>query len=795
MVYRAERRAGLRESAVERSVVSRMNRDVYRENLEAAHAAKEQVAANQSATPEEREAAELDVEFAQDALKTFELRHDYTGALKKERFNELLDQTVAERDPARRDSVFEIRPRDLETHLLSVKMGELDRLNKLGHDMGDEGLTYTFDAVQAKIEEILRETMPEDAMRARAYDIGRVDTNFMVILRSVPPETAARIREAINDERGIDISDAVANRPAEHPEWKDAIPITASSVSLAEAMNALNDVVKEGTVEFGIRDEKALLAAALDIAQAKNDALMTRRRIERITEKLEAEKPDEAERLYGEFLGKYLKTEFGDYGSFVRSYAEKTKDGTWESTVRDASVNQAMSFLREKRGKEEDARRAIGDVVIKTVLDRIEGMGARTEAAETKLTGRDEQAAAIYVPARKTRGAEAIAALEAEAERAKTDTAPNADRKARNAAQMLDKERALRDPHTGLYGRGEFFRSLDAAFREDRPMTVVSIDMAFLKYFDMEGGKKTGDEAIAKAAEILDRVAAEASARGVAVEAYRTGGDEFAMSAATSDPEFIRSILESVQRTAVESGYIPPQEAKRSGYGAERLQFNLGTRSADGRAAFRSFLEESGIRVDAPAGSPEELELLKDLQVRLADKQTEIQKAFNRFQFLLERRASIDVEAADATPEERAQLDREYDTLVAYSSKALFGEPARLKAWNERRARGELDDAALDREVFEFIRSKFDLLNREEHEFRTNLDLRIELEVVRSYYESRVSDLEREIAALDRSNAEHRGTIAQLEERVKSMQGEVQAIVDLRSKIRGTETPVRDAAE
>src|SRR5574337_1374330 len=96
--------------------------------------------------------------------------------------------------------------------------------------------------------------------------------------------------------------------------------------------------------------------------------------------------------------------------------------------------------------------------------------------------------------------------LAASAEESARPCAANPDdvdacQQAEIAKLNLEIESAWRDSLTGLEQRGRLFENLEAGLDGGESVSMVFIDMAFLKYFDKEGGAETGNLAIQKTAE------------------------------------------------------------------------------------------------------------------------------------------------------------------------------------------------------------------------------------------------------------------------------------------------------
>ncbi len=249
----------------------------------------------------------------------------------------------------------------------------------------------------------------------------------------------------------------------------------------------------------------------------------------------------------------------------------------------------------------------------------------------------------------------------------------------------LKLEAFRRDTLTGLPGRGMYYQETEDALRIGRPISVLSIDMAFLKYFDREGGKKTGDLAIKTASRILEAVAEQYADWGV--KAYRVGGDEFAMSIAGTNEAQIKQVIQTIRDLSEQVGSIPSQGGGTVRYIPESLQFNIGV---------------SQRTMDQP--HPKNLREAQDESNRItneADARVKVDKRVNRMVFLLKKLTEIE----PSDPADRARTRAGKESLMAYSEKAIFGEAGRnqLLKWAEAYQKGDLDSAQLQEELVQFI--------------------------------------------------------------------------------------------
>ncbi|MCI0479026.1 diguanylate cyclase, partial [Candidatus Uhrbacteria bacterium] len=387
------------------------------------------------------------------------------------------------------------------------------------------------------------------------------------------------------------------------------------------------------------------------------------------------------------------------------------------------------------------------------------------------VRGTDDPDLAFVEPG-PTRGLKDIKTARLAAEAAEADRVVGARQAAEaDLAQVaFGIERAKRDGRTGLFQRGMYFETMESALREGKPVTTVAIDMAFLKYFDKEGGAGAGDLAIKKAADILDTLAAKSSADGVKVEAYRLGGDEFAFTVVGGDERTVTTLLEDLDDAAEHAGRIPARKGATETYRPEALQFNLGIRSAKDAAALRAELEGMDIPLEK-AGTPEEWNELAEYQMRMADKEVEIHKAVNRVVFLVKR--LVDVGNDPEHPSVRS--------LLSYSSKAVFGDTASLIGFAERMSSEPAGMAALMGDIHRFVGRHLDEKHADAASYGASMDRRLEDAVRLRFYKQRIDELEQKIEELE---VERKSDTAAAQAAV----AELQALRDLRSRISGPPT-------
>jgi len=721
---------------------------------------------------------QLRAEIAGKRVEIFLREHDATGGWKGERLWRDLAKDMREMSWERdAEGMLPKTAEDERTHLLMVHMGELDRLNASGdHSLGDQGLRLTAERIESLVREVLsRDPANKDERRlADAYDVYRYSGNdFVVNLRDVDPSSAEEIRRRLSQE-AIDLS---VVRPGEEP-----IPVAASRISRADGLDLLNRV-DERPEDVGLDPKRVLIQAMIEKAQTLNDIdkveMRTQRMVEKIREAGEDPSRESAARdLYDKFLRKSLgdvfkvegATEPAEYDAFRRLLTEKRAldvpaSTEWTHLVAERALDGAFESLRSRRAVGRSIELKLAAQVSKDVLSRDERFGIVTGGDDLPPSSPD------FAPPQDTSGKKRLAELESIARQAEKET-PGVS--AELARTEYDLEKSKRDDRTGLYGRGVFFETMETALEHNRSISTIAIDMAFLKYFDKEGGPETGNLAIRKAAEILDSVSASFAGSGFDVEAFRVGGDEFALTIVGGDEKSVGKVVAALQEAQRSAGRVPGTTGASPRYRSEGLQFNYGVRFADTADAFRLELEAAGI----PTKSPEEEDAsnaLAEYLVRLADKEVEIQKGVNRFMLLLNRT----LQGGEGS---------NLEVLKAYSQKAIFGSAgeAKLSELAEMVRTSPERIVAMGRargEALTFVISQIDKRNAEINHFEMSLDRRLEDAVRIRFFEQRIDELEEEVRMLEARLESEASGKQNLRQAVEAAEEEKRAIVQLRERM------------
>jgi GGDEF domain-containing protein len=542
--------------------------------------------------------------------------------------------------------------------------------------------------------------------------------------------------------------------------------------------------LEEKPESAGLTDEGILIDAMREKLQTLSDVAKIESRTLHMVEKIrEAGKDQNAEARVKEFYETFIKksigsvfrvdpsTESAEYVAFRNLLEDKRAFDVpppeeWTHFLAERALDGAFEQLKARRAVGRKIEIDLARMVADEVLNRQEEFGRDvfTEQTPSSLRG--------FVEPGDTKGKEILNEKKKIAEQqAKKDTSDPITGEESEGAQLdYQIELAKRNEQTGLNGRGVYFETMEAGFESGRSVTTVAIDMAFLKYFDKEGGPKTGNMAILKTADILDKIAIEQTKDGIEVAAYRTGGDEFALTIIGASDEAVRKIVESVRDAARNAGRIPPSPGAKATYSPEVLQFNFGIRRTESVAALKEELSKAGIELPENASAG----VAADYLQRLADKEIDIQKGVDRILFLLTRKFE----------EIQTGEKRNYEQLAGYSQKAIFKEdgnefiaklvaeftkPKKDEDGNEIPKNIEEEIKNMKEEVVMFVLDEIKKKSADKKHLGAELDRLIEDAVKIQYLENRIGELEYVIRDLRMSNLHSSSALLAAEEELSSI--------------------------
>ncbi len=735
---------------------------------------------------EELPKAMRSVEIAKKRIELFNAQHDNTGVWKGEYFGRDLrksfDAGGFEPGP---DGKVPGSPEDINTHFILVNMGELDRINTLGdHTSGDKALTATARAIEGRISKRLAETLGSQVDVSSYYDIYRTAGNdFSVRLKNVPAALAHEITLLLSG--SVDLADAVPGQ--------EAAPVEASMISQSEIVSVLNGLAPEERERFsklsvGERSGAAI-GAVKEFLQQQNDIQKVESRFNRLAEKIRSGAPDAAD-FYDKFQKKalegLLKREGDPTVLPFATVTERLRELGALDNSEDWRESRTRLAKQEARRQASDRRRSARN------LDKTLADAAAKLRLEVPLTQDDVTAGALpesanpeaFTPPQDTRGQLRIRELETIYETAQTQSPAEAE-----LAQLnLEIEKANRDTLTGLNTRGRLFKQLETGMASGKAMTAMYIDMAFLKYFDKEGGSETGNIAIRKAGELLDTLAADLQKQMIAetgeadlvVEAYRIGGDEFSLAVTGGGADTAARLSRLLRDREKASGAIPLQGEKALGaFYSQKLSFNFGTMGPLTETALRDLLKQNGIPLKAE-DDPKAREELAEYALKFADKQLEYQKGFNRILLLVREKLNGELSGDSG----------KFDQLQKYSEKALFGEDGK-KLVEEIAAKLKADpEASVQEQVMQFVVDKIRVKSENASKHSEALDRAIDERVRELYFDQQIRGMQELIKSLERqlvesstANKALSGENETLKMQIKALEQEVQTVAGLREKI------------
>ncbi len=707
--------------------------------------------------------AERRFENARLRKEIFIWEHDSTGAWKGDRLG--------------RD-ILEMTARTEKGSMFVVNMGELDRLNDVSHAFGDAALTELRKRISAELATALGEEGGDG--RVKIYRIASND--FAVTLEGIDdPELVRRVTADLE------------THPIEPAPGVEGAPIAVSAVSFDHAREIFNRLPTKGE-----RDPREFVSCVREVGQLFSDFEKTRRRVGRLAEKI-GENDPAAEELYTKYLQKTVgglfreksaagSQSFSEFAESLRARGgtDPTREAEWESAIFDAAREDALRqfYARstEKRGfaaavlefaEQEFERRADAEQkrVSKDFRRGFESAPTSERLAEARpesLAEFDKLLASRDQGFGPTEGETLLAQKRAEIA-ALEPQGPSLDLE--NCELELRLLIAQRDGRIGLGLRGLYFERLKDRVAENKPTSVIAIDMAFLKFFDRDGGTKTGDRAILAAGRILDAVARSCREKhpNLEIDAYRKGGDEFAVLVGSADPKVVEDVQKLIRLKTLDLGPIPADDGGTGGYLPTELQFNFGVARAETPKAEKS--------VDVSA---DELD-------QLADGAISSDKALNRYVFLVLKRVRA---ALIKDPDARRVQEAYIKNLTERSEKALLAGSApvlelatRLLAQKDEilKSGAPVDEAA--RAIIDLVRNAIGKEKADQEAFGKAAEEAFAHQLEVALLHVHVEELIRRLESERERSTDLERTISELRAAVVAATVEKEKIVDLRQRI------------
>ena len=685
------------------------------------------------------------------AVELYKEEHDNAGAFKFKRFERRMIEVFEKAGKGEGEEA--ALPKELaKKRYIFVGVNELDRLNKEGHGQaaGDAGLAAAIKTIDAVCLERL------GAERAGAKNVFRYGGNeFCIELDNVTDEEMKVVLASLVNAK-LDMSEYAAIEPS---------PLSVANVDLHEAfemmlqVDAVRALAPDNSLDLAVETVSALRRAAdftLEVAKFVG-------RIDRAVEKVERARSGEkaweaAEIFFNNYLRKSLEGTALDSLAAVRDACDKPG---FREVVELMAVNAARARFAEDRMFVEYEDHLV-NVRLLAISKELEA-----EAGERphQTIDRDEKIAVIP---RTTKG---LALLESAREKMEASRGTRWERAERLAYSI---EAAQRDHGTGLLERGRFYGDWNAQVKEARESgaeaSVIFVDMGFLKYFNDAGGHNVGNAALRQAADLLERAFDEA---GVVGEAYRYGGDEFAVrveGGRTEAQKFVLKLHELNEKT----GRMPDIAALREQTGDKRLVgdsrfdyaptklvFNAGIAEfEDFRLVLHDLRESGELDKLLSVRKISESMFCAELMVKLADASVGYEKAAERFATLLA------LMKAPAYKDHDSPYHARVESIVRYSQKAIFGGQGGDALLRSLAARGDASDSEEVREEIDaFISDRMEKVSQIVGAEKELTDKLIELHTVRNRL---LNEVERLAGELGDEHERVRGLRLRLDEAEKA---------------------------
>lgn len=704
------------------------------------------------------------VKNAELKLDIFRSERDNTGTFKLKKFGKELAGLF---EPDEMDRIgIEVSPDgrlNPAEHLANrrvvfVDMLELDRFNKEGggHDAGDEGLNATASLIG------------EVAQKFGAYEVFRSGGNqFMLELEDVDDESYEKLLKELEEQQ---------------PSIGKGIEPAPLVVHGVDFRNVVEDVDRL-QAELGTREKLAtpeelsreVMEVLLRSAEWGSEVKKFVSRAERVKEKLEND-PGAAE----EFYNNYIKKTFQETSlSSFEDFRKLIESGEFDETVRDEAFSQARKRFELDRKEEASTYAAMDSMVRKKIVAaRKEAHQAKEEKPAEGQAGAEKLA---EIPA-ETRGQKILRERAESAKEAKTafrkEPSPMHEELSVQKELEYQLEASRRDGGTGLLERGVYYQKMEEAFAEGKEVATVFIDMGFLKYFDKQGGRDVGNDALKLGGSLMEE-AIERS--GVDAEAFRYGGDEFTIMIHGDSSEAAK-ILQQLAILNEQAGKVSPGEKSKSDYVATELQFNYSV--ADSKM-MDQIIADAGI---GEMNNNKKTELL----TKIADVGVEHLKATSRFEYLIGQMTdeAFHENTLGLEPEgESNDHTKQVESKIAFSNKALFSElggetalrifASELKHLSRLPAseREELEEEIHD-QIRKFVLDRIDEARKKEGEGKEVLDSLLEAR-------TKIGFLEDELRRMGAKNKEQSERMAELEESVEKARADLDQLIHTRKVIRG----------
>lgn len=648
---------------------------------------------------------------------------------------------------------------------LLVNMGELDRLNKEGHNQaaGDTGLEAVVTAARRTAEK-----------RGQDISVYRYGGNEYMIEFPDASEIDVTIFEQAFRKEGIDLGDF---RHLEAP------PLSITRVDFSEVIEIMDSIALSAP-EGEVKDAREAAAESVTVLTRFADYNLEREkfvtRVGRAIEKIEAAKAGRISREEASaFFDTYLKKDF--FGSGLDSLADI--DDLWRGGDDREDFERAAGLMAV-----EAAKRKFADDRWFEVYERHLASGLMREYLRTVKTRDDEAESApeffdenmklakIPDPRYGTAGLRVLSHLH--------EAIGRRGEKWRRAEETAYEAEAMkRDAATGLPERGQFYEEADERIVKNEPTSLIFIDLGYLKYFNNAGRRAVGDAALLKAAEVMEEALMESE---VNAEIYRYGGDEFVIMV-EGDAAEAESLKQDIERVRSGAGRIPDLRSlreqgratesigdSRPDYAPMELVLNYGISDLGSVNMLMNDLGEERVGEMLAKSRRSRSALVADLLVKTADAAVGYQKAESRFHELLELMDQPGYRDEDSPTHKRVE------SVIAASRKAIFagmGGEDLLRLWADEKP--EHLDKLIDRFVSDRL-EKMDAILESRKELSDKL---VEIHAARNRLLDELGRLQVELKDRDVLLKKDKDKIASLEARLMEAEKARKSIIEQRQKI------------
>ena len=632
-------------------------------------------------------------------LELFDLKHDFTGALKLEIFGQRLNDLFNEGKLGVENGQIEIKDETVnQKQVLVVNMSELDRFNKEGggHHAGDNALletTWSLDRI-----------MTAEGFAEGAYQLYRYSGNEIMI--EVDGATDEQIEKVT--------AEIIATRPTSR-EGMEGAPLSVSRVRMAEVVGLVNNVKAllpstEFTAEEAARE---LVEITRRLADFQLEVEKFKTRVARIDEIINNKSEKEAENFFNQYLKK------GFSGTPYTEFA-KAK----ELVKNSEDVDRAAFAFARNIFKLEGEFSAQSNEAIRGALQEQRRQEKTTIVKKPDVTKAEMPGLNIAKVPEQTNGQNII----------------NEKRKAWENARGSEQEEEKRleyqieiyrrDAGTCLLRRGEYYKDLEKDLGESKTVSVLFIDMGFLKYFDKEGGTEVGNNALKLAAHLLETAVKKTELEGRA-EVYRYAGDEFTIRVVDSDDDTLVALQKNIIELQNTAGVVAADTRSTGNYLPASLSFNISACTPEILGMVNQDLTARGYQ-DKTA----DINFQAELMTKIADKGVTVKKAADRFTLLLQRMFTDEYA-------ENETYQNQTNALLTYSTKAIFGDAGqRQLARFLNEIQNPKDINALRQKIENFVVDA--MTNEDENEKARSgfIDQLIDLHVQIYYLQATVQSLE-----------------------------------------------------